>query len=173
MPASASQTARRRQRRRPASAKRAIVTGIVAVVFGFGVLLGVSVLSSSGRIDANLGDVRFPVGRTERLADRIAEDRRPFLFSDVSGRGTRDIYIQHLGETSEVGWLAFAARAPGQSDRACALDWDLAEQELVDPCTDERYPADGTDLTRYPVEVEAGQLFVDLRPQQTSPTTAP
>lgn len=167
MPASASQTARRR--RRPPSARRAVVTGIVAVVFGFGVLLGVSILSSSGNVDIRLGDERFPVGRTDRLAGRIAEDRRPFLFSDVSGtdRG-RDIYVQHLGETSEVGWLAFAARAPGQSDRECVLDWDLAEQELVDPCTDARFPADGTGLTRYPVEVEAGRLLVDLRPQQAT-----
>lgn len=173
MPASASQPARRARRRRPSSAKRAVVTGVAAVVFGFAVLLGVSILSSSGNVDIRLGDERFPVGQTERLASRIAEDRRPFLFSDVSGRGTRDIYIQHVGDSPEVGWLAFAARAPGQSDRACVLDWVLADQELVDPCDEQRYPADGTGLTRYPVEVEAGQLFVDLRPQQTASTTAP
>ncbi|MDQ3385809.1 MAG: hypothetical protein M3503_07365 [Actinomycetota bacterium] len=146
------------------------MTGIVAVVVGFAVLLGVSVLSSSGNVDIRLGDERFPVGQTERLASRIAEDRRPFLFSDVSGAGTRDIYLQHLGETPEVGWLAFAAQAPGRTDRRCVLDWDLAEQELVDPCDGTRYPGDGTGLTRYPVEVVGGQLYVDLRPPQ--PTTS-
>ena len=148
------------------------MTGILAVVVGFGVLLGVSVLASSGDVDIRLGDERFPVGQTERLASRIAEDRRPFLFSDVSGSGTRDIYLQHLGETPEVGWLAFAARAPGQSDRSCVLEWDLAEQELLDPCDGTRYPGDGTGLTRYPVEVDEGQLYVDLRSPKTT-TTAP
>lgn len=148
-----------------------MVTGIVAVVVGFAVLLGLSILSSSGSVDIRLGDERFPVGQTQRLADRIAEDRRPFLFSDVSGGGTRDIYLQHLGETPEVGWLAFAARAPGQADRRCVLDWDLAAQELVDPCSEQRYPGDGSGLTRYPVEVDDGQLYVDLRPEQPSTTS--
>lgn len=147
------------------------MTGIVAVVVGFAVLLGLSILSSSGSVDIRLGDERFPVGQTQRLADRIAEDRRPFLFSDVSGGGTRDIYLQHLGETPEVGWLAFAARAPGQADRRCVLDWDLAAQELVDPCSEQRYPGDGSGLTRYPVEVDDGQLYVDLRPEQPSTTS--
>lgn len=144
----------------------------MGVVIGIGVLLGVSVLTSSGSVDANLGDERYRADAA-RLAERIATDRRPFLLSDVSGRGTRDIYIQHVGETSEVGWLAFAARAPGQSDRDCSLRWDLAVQDFFDPCTDERYPADGTGLTRYRVEVDGGDLYVDLRPQQTSSTTAP
>ncbi len=146
-----------------------MATGIVAVVVGLGLVLLVSVLSSRGDVDIRLGDERFLVGRTERLADRIATDRRPFLFPDVSGRGTRDIYIQHVGETPEVGWLAFAARAPGQDDRDCFLVWDLPAQELVDPCTQERFPADGTGLTRYAVEVTDGQVYVDLRPPSSSP----
>ena len=160
----ASQTARRaRSPRRPSSTQRAVVTGIVAVVLGLAALLAVSVLSSRGDVDIRLGDDRFSVGRTERLAERIALDRRPFLFSDVSGRQSRDLYIQHLGDDPAAGWLAFAARAPGQDDRACALVWDVADQELVDPCTAARFPADGTGLTRYPVEVTDGLLFVDLR----------
>ncbi|MEX2659638.1 MAG: hypothetical protein WD232_08070 [Acidimicrobiales bacterium] len=146
--------------------------GIVAVVFGIALVILVSVLASRGDVDVRLGDERFLVGRTERLAERIASDRRAFLFSDVSGRGTRDIYIHHVGETHEVGWLAYAARAPGQADRGCFLDWDVRAQELVDPCTLERFPADGTGLTRYPVEVTDGQLYVDLRPDRPG-TTAP
>lgn len=146
--------------------------GIVAVVFGIALVILVSVLASRGDVNVRLGDERFLVGRTERLAGRIASDRRPFLFSDVSGRGTRDIYIHHVGETPEVGWLAYAARAPGQADRGCFLDWDVRAQELVDPCTLERFPADGTGLTRYPVEVTGGQLYVDLRPDRPG-TTAP
>jgi hypothetical protein len=143
------------------------------VLFGAALLVGLSLLASSGSVDIRLGDDRFPVGRTERLAGRIAEDRRPFLFSDVSGRGTRDLYVHHVGETPEVGWLAFAARAPGQDDRDCFLDWDVADQELVDPCTGDRFPADGTGLTRYPVEVDDGQLYVDLRPGASASTTSP
>jgi hypothetical protein len=149
------------------------VLGVSAVLFGAALLVGLSLLASSGSVDIRLGDDRFPVGRTERLAERIAEDRRPFLFSDVSGRGTRDLYVHHVGETAEVGWLAFAARAPGQADRGCFLDWDVPGQELVDPCTGERFPADGTGLTRYPVEVAGGQLYVDLRPGASATTTRP
>ena len=173
MPASASQPARRRaRRRRPSSATRAIVTGVVAVVFGVALLVGLSLWSSTGNADLRLGDERFSAGRTERLAERIATDRRPFLFSDVSGSGGgRDIYVHHVGETPAVGWLAYAARAPGQTDRACTLAWDVAAQELVDPCTGARFPAEGSGLTRYRVSVEGDQLFVDLRPEQ--PTTTP
>ena len=172
VPASASQTARRsRRRRRPSSATRAIVTGLVAVALGVALLVGLSVWSSTGDADLRLGDERFAAGRTERLAARIAADRRPFLFSDVSGTGGgRDIYVHHVGETPEVGWLAFAARAPGQTDRGCFLDWDVAAQELVDPCTGARFPGDGSGLTRYRVAVEDGQVYVDLRPGQATTT---
>ena len=149
-----------------------MVTGIVAVVLGVAVLVGLSVWSSTGNADLRLGDERFAAGRVDRLAERIATDRRPFLFSDVSGTGGgRDIYVQHVGETPQVGWLAFAARAPDQDDRDCFLDWDLGAQELVDPCTGERFATDGTGLTRYRVAVEDGQLFVDLRPQDPARST--
>lgn len=140
----------------------------MAVVLGVALLVGLSVWASTGNADLRLGDERFNAGRVERVADRIATDRRPFLYPDVSGTGSgRDIYVHHVGETPEVGWLAFSARAPGQDDRGCSLVWDLSAQELVDPCTEERFPADGSGLTRYPVEVEDGQLFVDLRTTTT------
>ena len=104
----------------------------MAVVLGVALLVGLSVWSSSGNADLRLGDERFSAGRTDRLADRIATDRRPFLFSDVSGTGGgRDIYVHHVGETPAVGWLAYGARAPGQADRGCTLTWDVAVQELV------------------------------------------
>lgn len=172
-PSPSQPAARARHRRRPSQTRRAVTLGVVAVLFGAALLVGLSVLASSGSVDIRLGDDRFPVGQVDRLAERIAADRRPFLFSDLSGRGTRDIYLHHVGETPEVGWLAFAARAPGQDDRSCGLVWDLPEQELVDPCTDERFPADGTGLTRYPVEVADGQLYVDLRPGASTSTSAP
>ncbi len=143
------------------------MTGIVAVVFGVALLIGLSIWSSTGNADLRLGDERFAAGRTDRLAERIATDRRPFLFPDVSGTGGgRHLYVHHVGETPEVGWLAFAASAPGEVDRNCYLDWDVAAQDLVDPCTGERFPADGSGLTRYRVSVEDGQLYVDLRPEQ-------
>jgi hypothetical protein len=64
-----------------------------------------------------------------------------------------------------VGWLAFAAQAPG-AERACLLQWVAAEGEFVDPCSGRRFPADGKGLARYPSSVAEGVLSVDLRTPQ-------
>lgn len=108
-----------------------------------------------------LGDDVFRAGQVERLADSIAREG-PIAIPDASPERARDIYLQHVGESPEVGWLAFAAQAPG-ADRTCLLRWEPAGDQFRDPCSDQRFPADGEGLAQYPATVAEGELTVDLR----------
>ena len=138
-----------------------MIVGLGAVVGAVVVFGGVALLAGSGGVEVRLGDDVFRAGQVERLAAAIAAEG-PIAIPDASPERARDIYLQHLGETPEVGWLAFAAQAPG-AERTCLLQWDPAGAELVDPCSDRRYPADGEGLTQYPTAVADGVLTVDLR----------
>lgn len=141
--------------------RRSVVVGVMAVVAALALLWALAVLSSSGRVQPRLGDEVFVAGRVDRLAANIDRDG-PIAFPDASPQRGRDIYLQHLGATPEEGWLAFSAQAPG-AERRCLLQWLAPESLLVDPCSGQRYPADGTGLTRYPTTVEGGVVSVDLR----------
>lgn len=148
------------ERRTTRSTTTAIVVGIAGVVAGIGLVFFVVNLAGRGGEDLQIriGDDRFEAGSAEGRADSIAEDG-PILFPDVAGT-TRDIYLQHIGDDVEAGWLAFNAVAPGKA-RDCFLQWQADTEDFVD-CDDDRYPADGGDLPSYPVAVEDGELFVDI-----------
>ena len=103
----------------------------------------------------------FEVGRVSRLARRV-----PFLLPDASPNRARDVYVQHLGDDEEEGWLVFSALAPGQTDRECFLRWDERRESFRDPCEGTEFPADGTGLTQFPSDVsDDGTLTVDLNPE--------
>jgi hypothetical protein len=138
-----------------------LIVGLSVVAAAFAVFWGVALLAGSGGVDVRLGDDVFRAGQVERLAGAIARDG-PIAIPDASPERARDIYLQHLGETPEVGWLAFAAQAP-DADRTCLLQWQPADRQFRDPCSERRYPADGEGLTQYPTTVTEGQLSVDLR----------
>ena len=97
----------------------------------------------------------FFVGKTAALVGHT-----PFLLPDASPAHRRDVYVQHLGREQAQGWLVFAALAPGQTDRSCHLQW--RGDEFEDPCTQARFPADGTGLTAYRTRVADGRLYIDL-----------
>lgn len=141
--------------------RRSVILGLGAVAAAFVAFGGLALLADSGNVDMRLGDDVFRAGRVERLADAIAREG-PIAIPDASPERARDIYLQHLGETPEVGWLAFAAQAPG-AERTCLLRWEPADEEFRDPCSQRRYPADGEGLTQYPATVADGELTVDLR----------
>lgn len=130
---------------------------VVALVVVGGVIL----LAGSGEVDVRLGDDVFLAGRVESLAVAV-EHEGPIIIPDASPERRRDIYLQHLGPSAEEGWLALAAQAAG-AGRDCLIRWQSDAREFVDPCTERRYPADGEGLTRYPTDVTAGVLSVDLR----------
>ena len=151
-----------RNRRRT---RAVVITSLVAVVAA-GVLLALVVRFASQRPDEmNLGDKRFVVGRADRFAERIAEQGAPILFKDpLTSKPGRELYVQHLGDDERKGWLGVQAYSPGERRLECLLTWDTKTDEFVDPCSDERYPADGTGLTVYPGEVDdRTAVVIDLR----------
>ena len=142
---------------------KAVVIAIVAVVLGLGAGWLVLQLASSGNTDVRLGDDEFNAGYTDVLARAIDDgDGQPLGFNDVSG-GSRDIYVQHLGNSQNEGWTAFEVRVPGTED--CIAEWDADTGAFRSSCDDTvTFPADGEGLTQYPVEVTADErLVVDLR----------
>lgn len=135
-----------------------LTIGIVAVLALF--VVAIPSLTEDGRVQVNLGDERFAAGRAEARATTIAEGG-PILFPDVAG-GQRDIYLQHLGDDPEAGWLAFDARRPGQG-QDCTLVWRPDEGDFEDPCDGSVVPPDGEGLVAYPVELDdEGNLTIDL-----------
>ena len=151
-----------RDRRRTRSIVAASLAGLAATI----VLVFFVVQFASRRPDeVNLGDKRFVVGRADRFAERIDEQGAPILFKDpLTSRPGRELYVQHLGDDEEEGWLAIEAYSPGERKLECLLSWDPKTDEFVDPCSDARYPADGTGLTVYPGEVDdRTAVVIDLR----------
>lgn len=140
---------------------RAISFAVVAIAVGIGLVFLVSRLDRS---NSNLGDDRFQDLDAERASEEIAENG-PLLFQDLTTGGTRDIYVQHLGDDPEVGWYAFDARPPGEP-RSCQLVWQPDVDVFVtnDECSTElTVSADGGDLPHYRVEVtEDGDVVIDI-----------
>ena len=136
-----------------------MLLGVTGVVIGLVLLVGLAVLASRGDVELQ-GSPVFDAGRTDSQAPAIERDG-PILLGDVAG-GDRDVYLQHLGDDEDRGWLAFDTRAPGAS-RDCAVRWIPADEVFEDPCSGRRYPPDGEGLRQYPVDVRGGRLTVDLR----------
>lgn len=132
----------------------------VAGLMMWGAVLIISGGDGTGQLS---GRQRFGPLDLDRVAAEIA-DRGPIFFPDASPARRRDIFVQHLGETPEVGWLAFSAFAPDQTDRDCALIWRRPSQLFEDPCTGETFTPEGDGLEQYEVEIDedAGELYVDL-----------
>lgn len=142
-------------RRRSQSIKRTLILGIVAVLFGIGLITALAYAAGNDKIDvSNLGDRDFWVGNADRLAKEI-DDGGPFLVPDASPNKARDLYIQHLGPTDTKGWIAVLA-----GTRACPLQWT---GDGFTDCHGATFPADGAGLTRYRTYVEGNAVYVDLR----------
>ena len=148
-----------RRRTQSRSQTRSVLLGVVVVVLLIGAMGLISVLSSNGVVETQLGDREAGPYSTEDLADQITDDG-PFLLSDASGRQQLDIYIQHLGDDPDEGWVAFLARSPGEDNRACTLKWQ--ETSFRDPCSGKTFPADGTGLEQFTTRVKDGDLYVDF-----------
>ena len=136
----------------------AVAVAGVVVAIGLGALLVLTAGRNPNQV--RLGDDVYKAGRTDRLAAEVA-DRGPILVADASPRRERDIYVQHLGDADDEGWLAFAAQAEG-ADRECFVRWSPDDEEFVDPCSGERYPADGEGLHQYDVTVTDGRIEIAL-----------
>jgi hypothetical protein len=148
------------------------VLAVSAVGVAIALLLAflVAQAASRGDVEIRLGDDRFEVGSADTFAERIAEgEGLPLLFQDLV-QGGRNLFVSHVGDDPEAGWVAFGAFDP--DDPSCAVEIDRDAGTLVSACDAAvSYPLDGQGLRQYPVEVEGGKVFVDLN--ETSTTTAP
>lgn len=117
--------------------------------------------------DLRIGDQTFRAGSAEARSKEIERDG-PILFSDVSGRQDRDLYLQHIGDDPDEGWYAFAAQ-PIDRSRDCIWEWQADEERFRAACDPAlTAPADGEGLTRYHVSVDEGALIVDLNYEERS-----
>ena len=146
---------------------RAVSVAVVGVVIALGTAFLVAGLASRGDVEVRLGDDRFDAGRTENLAEIIAEDGQPILFPDPANF-SRAIYIDHVGDDPDAGWLALSAFVPEQPECTLVFDPDAGELVIGDdqPETCDRsltFPRSGAGLRTFPTEVEDGRLFIDLQ----------
>ncbi|CAN5287536.1 hypothetical protein BH18ACT4_BH18ACT4_04320 [soil metagenome] len=145
--------------------RRAVLIGVAAAAAAAAVgLLVISLSGEKNEVSFGGGDAEFVVGDAEARARAIDRDRTPLLFQDPA-RFERPIFVQHLGDDPDDGWVAFDAQVGG-----CALEWDRSAQRFVD-CDGRRYPADGEGLDRYQTRVDDGEVVVDLDPDDETTTT--
>jgi hypothetical protein len=159
-------------------AGRALAVAAAGVVVAIGVAAALAVLANRGTVDVRLGTDTFEAGDAEDIAEEIA-DNGPIFYADTAG-GDRDIYLQHLSDDPNEGWLAFAARPPGVS-RECTLQWEPraevfrlldSDGEVAGECDGREFPADGEGLPMYPVVVDAdGNIDVDLNAADRTTST--
>ena len=143
--------------------RSAIIVGLVSLLgFVVMVFLGSRILSlaSDGDLQVANDQQVFQAGKAEERASDIAE-RGPVYFPDLVGRD-RDIYLQHLGDDAETGWLSFGIRPSGAAPD-CFVEWDAGQRVFIDKCDGTEYPEDGTGLPSYPVKLQNdGTLSIDL-----------
>lgn len=150
-------------------AGKALLVAGVGVVVALGIAWLVAQAASRGDVEIRLGDDRFDAGQVESIAEAIADgDGLPVLVPDLVG-GQRNLFVQHLEDDAEEGWVAFGAFDPDEP--SCAVQIDREAKVLVNACdAEETYPLDGTGLRYYPTSVEDGHLFVDINELSTTTT---
>lgn len=140
-------------------AGKALLVAGAGVGFALGMAFLFAVLANRGDVKVRLGDDLFDAGRVESISGPIS-DEGPLLFSDAASGG-RHIFVQHLGDDLQSGWLAFSAFDP--NDKSCLVDWKGGQELFVNRCDPEvTYPADGKGLRQYGTTITNGRLQVDL-----------
>jgi len=146
---------------------RAVSVAIVGVAIALGTAFGVATLASRGDVEVRLGDDRFDAGRTENLAEIIAEDGQPILFPDPA-TFSRAIYVDHVGDDPDAGWIALSAFVPDAPECTVVFDPEIdrftigdAQPEACDRSLS--FPRSGAGLRTFPTEVLDGHLTIDLQ----------
>lgn len=151
-------------------AGKALAIAAVGVALALGLMFLVAQAASRGDVEIRLGDERFNAGRTESIASRIDEDGGlPALYPDLVS-GDRNLFVNHLGDDPDTGWVAFGAFDP--DDPTCAIEIDREAKTLVNACDRTiTYPLGGKGLRFYPTEVEGGRIYVDLNAEDRATST--
>lgn len=150
-------------------AGKALAIASVSIVLIVAVAFLVAQAASRGDVEIKLGDERFDAGEVESIAARIDEDGDlPILYPDLVGRD-RNLFVQHLGDDPDKGWVTFSAFDP--DDPTCAIEIEREAKLLVNACDPEvTYPLDGQGLRFYPTVVDGGRVIVDINELTTSTT---
>lgn len=140
--------------------RSALIVGASAVVAA--IILGAFVMwvaRSNDRVEVRLGDEAFEDLDAERISAEIA-DRGPIFFPDLVG-DELPIWLVHIGDDPETGWLALEARLPDRPD--CLVEWDPQTGRFVPACDDDRtFAVTGEGLASLPVIVDDGKVTVDI-----------
>lgn len=147
----------------PPPARQALLIGL-GVICGLGAVIflvtQLDQLTSNNEATVDLGAPIFSPGSAEDMA-MVVEEQGPFFLPDATG-GERGIWLQHLGDDPDEGWVAVAIRPP-EADRDCFVEWQIEDNTFVDACDGTVYPPDGEGLRQYPVSVDPnGDLNVNL-----------
>lgn len=149
----------------PPPARQALTVGLAAVLGVLAVVFLVTrfdQLGGDGDTQVEVGDPVFTVGEVENLASAVAETG-PLLFPGPTGSG-RDLWLQHLSDDPDEGWVAFSVRPRG-APLDCVTEWQAETRTFVDSCDGTSYPEDGEGLIRYAVSVNPdGELIMNLNP---------
>ncbi|MGE3620378.1 MAG: hypothetical protein AB7L84_07945 [Acidimicrobiia bacterium] len=139
---------------------KALLVAAAGVAVAMAVAFLVAQAASRGDVEIRLGDSEFNAGQVENISKDIAQRGAPLLFPDLVG-GDRHLYVQHLGDEPDEGWLAFGAFDP--DDPSCLVDWSIDDRVFRNLCDESvTYPPDGTGLRYYDTTVEDGRLYVAL-----------
>lgn len=150
-------------------AGKALAIAGVSTVLIVVVAFLVAQAASRGDVEIKLGDERFNAGEVESIAARIDRDGGlPALYPDLVNRD-RPIFVQHIGDDPNTGWVAFGAFDP--DDPGCIVEIDREAKILVNACDEDvTYPLAGDGLRFYPTSVADGEVFVDINGLTTSTT---
>ncbi len=148
----------------PTDARQAVLVALGGVAALLALIFLVTRLGSLGGdqtdVPIQLGEPVFQAGNAADLA-AIIDDGEPLLLGDASG-GDRDIIVNHLGDSSTEGWVAFAARGL-TSPRDCFVQWESERSLFVDSCDGSEYPPNGEGLEQYGTSIDdEGNLIINL-----------
>lgn len=138
--------------------RRALLVGLAAIVFAFGLLAVVLVANGSG---GGGGSGTYDTLQVDDLLERQDDDGVPTCFNDPIS-GNRPICVFHTGGADNEGWVAYDAQVDGCGFETLSPD----ATELVDSCTGEAYPFTGEGLPQYQTRVADGRLIISLTDDQ-------
>lgn len=138
--------------------RSAAIFGGVAVIAA--IVIGVVAIELGTRSNTLvLGSTDFGDINVNRISEEIAQDG-PVLFGDIAS-GSRDIWLNHIGDDLGEGWFAFDTRLPGE-ERECFANWNPSDRTFVNTCTGAVFPENGDGLPQIPVFIDGVTLIIDL-----------
>ena len=137
-------------------------------------LWGIAALLSNNpeQVNERLARTTFEVGRTERIADVIAEDG-PLLFQGLVGDDAdNSVVLDHTGDDPENGWIVYFAH-PADRDDSCKVTQIQHSRQFTD-CEGREIEVEQLAPPPIGVRPVVGEtVTIDLRAVNTATTEVP